>query len=715
MRKLNVSYKRIASMRIALLCSVMLILQTISVAAATGISGDAIRLSPLLQTNEIIDYDTYEVDGIEYTCYIGNDVNLRYYYDEKHDLLITDPSLLRKLEVVYSVSSQDKGFFGLFTNSTLHNQIKETRTIFEKNYNTLKSKYENFELLNQLAYAATSLGSSGVDDNETTTSQIKSLAQSILIDYLQSTQENALRNEKLKKYATNMIHSAIFTTFENSIYHLKAAESLYSDFSKDELKDYDNAMLIYEKYEFSLIAFTQAWNYVEKEMMPDISSKTEPLNQLGYIMNYALLGTVGIDPDMMFAESNDASYPLHQGLIDYINNNNIGEESMVNVFNFAVMQYNASLTPQEIEILRLLGKIDPYFGELTMNMNLIKNRLMSDIPRTAFQSLYAIIGKYQEYRQNSWSEESSRLLVNNGILDEEAIYPYQESISREAFCEMAYQLYVNQKGEVGTFSDKFIDTDNQSVLKLNTLGIINGKSENQFEPTQFITREEVAVIVSKLADKMGITTSLSNPITFVDESSISTWAKEYVRKAASLGVIKGNDKREFLPKNKITIEQTMVVLGNFLQQQQSKTDVMNFSGIKNVKDDFLRDNPKYSNMNYYWLGYDPYTNGYPIGTSTHHYFTTYSYPDFTISFVDDTMTDSSDNGSFFDMEITAPCEYVVDGYGVGDKIDYSKANEIESKYEYQYELSIRFSIDYQGIIYKIEILNSKVRNQVDAG
>lgn len=79
-------------------------------------------------------------------------------------------------------------------------------------------------------------------------------------------------------------------------------------------------------------------------------------------------------------------------------------------------------------------------------------------------------------------------------------------------------------------------------------GWFSGKTASNFEPDEGITREEMAVVIARLADfdEADMTSK------FADDEKISSWAKESVYKLANAEIISGRPNGEFAPQDKIT-------------------------------------------------------------------------------------------------------------------------------------------------------------------
>ena len=105
---------------------------------------------------------------------------------------------------------------------------------------------------------------------------------------------------------------------------------------------------------------------------------------------------------------------------------------------------------------------------------------------------------------SDWASSDIETAKALNIMSEGKVYRYQMSITREEFCELIYNYCYNVKKEVGIAvgENPFKDTNNSNIIRLYKMGIINGKSDTEFAPNDFLTREEAATILFRLIDKV---------------------------------------------------------------------------------------------------------------------------------------------------------------------------------------------------------------------
>lgn len=155
------------------------------------------------------------------------------------------------------------------------------------------------------------------------------------------------------------------------------------------------------------------------------------------------------------------------------------------------------------------------------------------------------------------------------IIAEDYEAEWQTPITREAFCELAFNTLVALgKVPVVPENSPFADTDSKAVAALSNLGIILGKAETVFAPEDLLTREEAATILWRMADGLGCVAEDPSITLYTDHSDIATWAQSPVYVVFTLGIMEGTGTA-FSPKANYTVEQavtTMVRLYNVVPQ-----------------------------------------------------------------------------------------------------------------------------------------------------
>ena len=105
----------------------------------------------------------------------------------------------------------------------------------------------------------------------------------------------------------------------------------------------------------------------------------------------------------------------------------------------------------------------------------------------------------------------------------------------------------------------------KAVYNLKSLGIMNGTDTGEFNPTDAISRQEMAVALYNLINKKKYGFTNKNAATkYADDSKIASWARTAVYDLRKKGIMNGDDLNKFNPTLKISRQETAVALNNIL-------------------------------------------------------------------------------------------------------------------------------------------------------
>lgn len=131
-------------------------------------------------------------------------------------------------------------------------------------------------------------------------------------------------------------------------------------------------------------------------------------------------------------------------------------------------------------------------------------------------------------------------------------------ITREEFCELAVLLYEKVTETVATSAspNPFTDTMNSQILKAYALGITTGTSATTFSPKTLINREQCATMLFRAIKAIAPSAdySVAGVKDFPDQKDISSWAVDGTKYMSKLGIIKGDDAGNFMPKATTTAQ-----------------------------------------------------------------------------------------------------------------------------------------------------------------
>lgn len=158
---------------------------------------------------------------------------------------------------------------------------------------------------------------------------------------------------------------------------------------------------------------------------------------------------------------------------------------------------------------------------------------------------------------SSWAVELVNEAVTAGIVPEALQAKFTQNTTRAEFCALAVQLYETVTGTEVEGRTTFNDTTDVNVEKAAYLGVVSGLGDGKFGPTNELTREQAAVMLSQLADALGMPLAEAES-DFADNDTVSGWAKNFVGKVKAADIMNGVGDNQFAPQAKYTREQSII-------------------------------------------------------------------------------------------------------------------------------------------------------------
>ncbi len=167
---------------------------------------------------------------------------------------------------------------------------------------------------------------------------------------------------------------------------------------------------------------------------------------------------------------------------------------------------------------------------------------------------------------SDWARESVEMANRAGIIPSDInLQAFNVPITRGQIAQLIANAYTNVAEKENMYSNSpFEDAiDNPHIALVYELGIMNGRGDGIFDPDSVTTRQEMAKIIlsfGAVASGEVINISKNNSLNFADVDAISEWAKPYVAKAVSDGIIKGYDDGTFGALLPVTWEQAIALV-----------------------------------------------------------------------------------------------------------------------------------------------------------
>ena len=162
---------------------------------------------------------------------------------------------------------------------------------------------------------------------------------------------------------------------------------------------------------------------------------------------------------------------------------------------------------------------------------------------------------------SDWAREQVDSAAVKGLMPDCLGDDFTVNITRAEFAAVAVELYEAMSGEEAPAPGEspFSDTSDPEIIQANALGMVNGKGEGKFAPTDPVTRQEAALMLSRVYTKLGGEIPQVEGTTFADNGEISNWAMDAVAFMAGKEIVNGVGGNKFDPQGNASIEQALII------------------------------------------------------------------------------------------------------------------------------------------------------------
>lgn len=171
-----------------------------------------------------------------------------------------------------------------------------------------------------------------------------------------------------------------------------------------------------------------------------------------------------------------------------------------------------------------------------------------------------------------WAKNAVEIAAANSLLPYEFTNKYGQNITREELAVLMANMmvvtgnyknmeaYMRDAG-VSYRSDVFEDCRGRSdaINQLHALGIVNGRTDNKFDPDGQVTRQELAAFMVRVAEKFMYVWS-EYKTTAKDASHIGLWAYFPINWNIDNGIMSVDDSNMFYPIGTVTVEQAIATM-----------------------------------------------------------------------------------------------------------------------------------------------------------
>ena len=173
--------------------------------------------------------------------------------------------------------------------------------------------------------------------------------------------------------------------------------------------------------------------------------------------------------------------------------------------------------------------------------------------------------------ENHWAKDNILFVVSRGLLNgtSETTFSPNTGMTRGMFVTALGRLAGVDPADYqsGKFTDVKADAYYAPYVNWAAkTGIVSGTTDTTFAPDTNINREQMAVIMKNYAAKLGYTVPKAlEAVTFADNASISSWAKEAVESMQQAGILAGKTNNRFDPAGTATRAEVATVLRRFVE------------------------------------------------------------------------------------------------------------------------------------------------------
>lgn len=169
-----------------------------------------------------------------------------------------------------------------------------------------------------------------------------------------------------------------------------------------------------------------------------------------------------------------------------------------------------------------------------------------------------------------WAKASMDMCNKSGLFNgfSDKISNPISPIERCMFITAIYNLSDIDADDIDTSQNNFIDILPNSfyynpVIWATENNIINGTSDNTFSPNNYITREQISIIINNFIMSKNIIVSYDMH-SFNDYGKMNTYALDAINNMQNLGILTADSTGNFRPGDYVTVAELSKIMQNIL-------------------------------------------------------------------------------------------------------------------------------------------------------
>ena len=177
------------------------------------------------------------------------------------------------------------------------------------------------------------------------------------------------------------------------------------------------------------------------------------------------------------------------------------------------------------------------------------------------------VSHFVDIDYNAWYPKSVDFVVGNGLMNgvSDVYFKPNDPMTRAMLVTVLWRYEDSPEAKPSSFTDLTADWYKDAVAWAAENGIVNGVGDNKFDPNGNITREQMATILCRYAEKKGLDVSRRDDLKgFPDAGSVSAYARDAIAWTVAEGIINGNGGR-LDPQGNATRAQVATILMRFIE------------------------------------------------------------------------------------------------------------------------------------------------------
>ncbi|WNS40796.1 glycoside hydrolase family 66 protein [Paenibacillus sp. MMS20-IR301] len=198
-----------------------------------------------------------------------------------------------------------------------------------------------------------------------------------------------------------------------------------------------------------------------------------------------------------------------------------------------------------------------------------KQEISAELSHFSLYTVFAYDKTYADVPGDHWAYKAIHILTAKHVINgmTENTFNPSAKVTRAQFTALLAKALQLKGDDPAPFTDVAAGSWYAGdVAAAYQAGIITGRSGTRFAPNEAITRQEMAVILAKALDKAGGIGLAGGTASFRDSGEISAWAQAAVQLVQSAGLMKGYTNGAFKPGAYATRAEAALTIEHLIRQ-----------------------------------------------------------------------------------------------------------------------------------------------------